>query len=136
MTYASPFLDPNLDAPASRTATHTHQPSGPSHERAGATPLNTSNQHQEPFSRSRAEAGCSQKFDLRPDAECGFSPFKVEAPHINSSRDLLEGFASIIRLQAEEHRQSVIFALIAMLGPTVIAVTAGVIALHWSQPIY
>lgn len=52
----------------------------------------------------------------------------------NSNRALLEGFADLIRLQADRLQQSVIFALICMLVPTVIAVT--VIGYAVLKPIY
>lgn len=52
----------------------------------------------------------------------------------NLNRALLEGFADLIRLQADRLQQSVIFALICMLVPTVIAVT--VIGYAVLKPIY
>lgn len=51
-----------------------------------------------------------------------------------SNRALLEGFADVVRLQADRLQQSVIFALICMLVPTVIAVT--VIGYAVLKPIY
>lgn len=103
---------------ASRTATQIHQPSGSSIERRGRA-LNPQFQSQ----------GC---LPARYAASHGTAGDKDRAPF--SNRALLEGFADVIRLQADRLQQSVIFALICMLVPTVIAVT--VIGYAVLKPIY
>ncbi len=144
----SPFLDPQLDAPQSAVL-DTYQQTGAVSDRAGP-PIN-------PNSACKPATGFSLFLPVpgsaNPSHGTGCKSDRVSfpnravspptapsglrsAPGDTDCAQILNGFASAIRLQADGYAQSVFFALLCMLVPTMIAVIAAAYAVSRNQIFY